>query len=258
MRGRVFDFGDDREASPVAVVSEEVARRYLGEGDPVGRRIRLGDRGPWWEIVGVVGNVRYQALDIGPQPTIYLTYRQQVGRGMTFVLRTAGSPESVVPRATAALQSVDPDLPVYAVATMDDVIGETLAQRRTLLVLLSLFAAQALFLAAIGVYGVIAYATRQRSREIGIRMALGATRRTVLGLVMGHGVRLGLLGAGVGFAVAAGVTRFLRSFLYEAEPFDPAVFTAMAALAVGIAALAALLPARRATRVDPAEVLRAE
>jgi putative ABC transport system permease protein len=257
-QGRTVEFEDDSDGPLAVVVSESLARRYSAGEDPVGRRLQLGNGGPWWEIVGVVGDVRQQALDVSPRPTIYLSYRQNVGRSMTFVLKTAGPPEPVAQRATEALQQVDRDLPVYAVASMQDVIGDTVSQRRMLMVLLSLFAAQALILAAIGVYGVIAYATRRRNREIGIRIALGADRRAVLGMVLRHGVRLGFVGACIGIGMAAGVTRLLEGFLFEVGELDPLVFTVMALLAVGIAALAAWLPARRATRVHPAEVLRAE
>ena len=145
---------------------------------------------------------------------------------------------------------------MFAVAPMTDVIADTVAQQRILMTLLSLFALQAMVLAAIGVYGVIAYSTRQRNREFGIRIALGADGGAVLGMVLRHGVRLGVVGVGIGLAAAVGITRALESFLYDVERLDPVVFGIMAVLAVGIATLAALLPARRATRLHPVEVLR--
>ena len=254
--GRNFAHTDDSNAQPVVIVNEALADRYSPDQDPVGRRIRFGRGNNFVEIAGVVGNVRHQALDASPRPTIYFSYRQRVGRSMTFVLKTVAAPETATPRATEALQTIDRDLPVFAIAPMDEVIGDTVAQRRVLMALLSLFAAQAVVLATIGVYGVIAYSTRQRNREFGIRIALGADRGAVLGMVLQQGVRLGLVGVGIGLAAAVGITRTLESFLYDMGRLDPVVFGIMAVLSLGIATLAALFPARRATRLHPMDMLR--
>jgi putative ABC transport system permease protein len=256
-RGRSIRVDDDARAAPVVVVNEAFVDAHSAGVDPVGRRVRIGS-GPFSEIVGVVSNVRHQALDVEPRPTVYRPYRQGVGRSMTFVLRTAGAPAAMARPATEALQRVDADLPVYAVASMDTVLAGTLAQRRTLMVLLSLFAVQAVVLAVIGVYGVIAYATRQRRREIGIRMALGAKRGTVIAMILRQGTVLGLLGVGGGLVCAAGLTRLLRSFLFDVEHLDPAVFAGVALFWLALAGLAALVPARGGTRVHPAEVVRTE
>ncbi len=257
-QGRSFTRTDDADAPAVVIVNQALADRYSADRDALGRRIRVGRGDAFLEITGVVGNVRHQALDVSPRPTVYLPYHQRVGRSMTFVLKTAASPEVAAQRATEALQAIDRDLPVFAVAPMADVIADTVAQRRILMALVSLFAIQALALAAIGVYGVIAYSTRQRNREFGIRIALGADRGAVLGMVLRHGVRLGLLGVGIGLTAAAAITRALEGFLYDVERLDPLVFGTMAAVSVGVATLAALLPARRATRLHPADVLREE
>ena len=258
-RGRTITSADDAEVEPVVMVNQALADAYYADVDPVVQRLRLGTRGgPWRDITGVVSNVRHQALDASPRPTIYTPFRQGVGRSMTFVLRTAGPPAAMAQRATEALQQVDRDLPVYAVASMGDVIADTVAQRRMLMLLLSLFAVQALILAAIGVYGVISYATRQRTREIGIRIALGANAGSVVGMILRHGVVLGIVGVGIGLAAAAGITRVLQGFLFEVGRLDAPVFATMALLWVALAGLAAFLPARRGTRVHPAEVLRRE
>jgi putative ABC transport system permease protein len=257
VRGRGFTVSDDAEGTPVVVVDEALAESFTVDGDAVARRIRLGS-GPWRDVVGVVANVRHQALDTGPRPTIYVAYRQGVGRSMTFVLKTSGSPEAMALPATEALQEVDPDLPVYAVASMEDVVADTVAQRRTLMLLLSLFAVQAIVLACIGVYGVIAYATRQRRREIGIRLALGAERGSVIGMIVRQGTSLGVVGVGVGLLGAVAATRALQGFLFEVGHLDSAVFTAMGLSWLVLAGLAALLPARSGAQVQPAEVLRKE
>jgi hypothetical protein len=166
------------------------------------------------------------------------------------------APEGVARPATEALQGVDPDLPVYAVASMREVVAKTVAQRRMLMLLLSLFASQALVLAAIGVYGVIAYATRQRTREIGVRIALGADAAAVVGMILRRDVLLGVVGVVIGLAGAAGLTKVLQSFLFQVGRLDPIVFGSTALLWIALAALAALVPARRGTRVHPVEVLR--
>lgn len=256
-RGRGIDAADDADAAPVVLVNEALADSYSPDDDPVARRIRFGS-GPWRDVVGVVPNVRHQALDARPRPTIYLPYRQGVGRSMTFVLKTTGPPAAVAQRATEALQEVDRDLPVYGVASMDAVIADTVAQRRTLMLLLSLFAVQAMVLAAIGVYGVIGYATRQRRREIGIRLALGAERVRVIGMIVRQAAALGVAGVGVGLLGAAGTTRALQGFLFEVGRLDPSIFVGMALLWLGLAGLAALVPARGGARVHPAEVLRTD
>lgn len=258
-RGRAFDRADDDDAAPVVVISQALADAYFPGTDPVGRQLRVwGADGPVREVVGVVSDLRQHALDAGPRSTVYLPYRQGVGRGMTFVLRTSGPPAAMALLATEALHGVDADLPVYAVASMEDVVAGTVAQRRTLMLLLSLFAIQAVVLAVIGVYGVISYATRQRTREIGIRIALGADHVAVLGMIVRGGVLMGVVGVAIGLAGAAGVTRVLRGFLFDVGHLDAPVFAATALMWIGLAALSSALPARRGTRVHPAEVLRRE
>ena len=259
LRGRAFTAADDTDHPLVVVVNQALADRYFGGEDPVGKRLRIG--GPNArprEVVGVVGNVRHQAVDVMPREAMYATYRQRVGLGMTFVLKTRGEPIAVAGRATAALQQVDADLPVFAVATLDDVVAETVAQRSVLMTLLGLFALQALALAAIGVYGVIAHAVKLRSREIGIRMALGANRPMVLGMILREGGRLGLIGVTLGLFMAVFGTRLLASMLFDVGPLDPVVFLTGAVLSLMVAGVATLGPARRATRLDPVVTLKTE
>jgi len=258
VKGRAFATTDDTTAARVVVINEALADVYSSDSDPLGRRLRVGGGGPTREVVGVVSNVRQHALDTAPRPTIYMPYRQGVGRAMTFVLRTSGAPEAMARPATAALQEVDADLPVYAVASMREVVAETVAQRRMLMLLLSLFAVQAMVLAAIGVYGVIAYATRQRTREIGVRIALGADAAAVVSMILRKGFVLGVVGVGIGLGGAAALTRVLQSFLFQVGRLDPTVFGATALLWIALAAFAAVVPARRGTRVHPVEVLRGE
>jgi predicted permease len=259
VRGRGFETNDDRDNPPAVIISQAMADRYFTGEDPVGVRLRIGgSRAPWRDIIGIVGNVRHQALDVQPRETMYASYRQGVGLGMTFVLKTVAVPEAATQQATGALQAVDPELPAFAVSSMDHVVNETVAQRRLLMTLLSFFAVLALVLAAIGVYGVIGYAVKQRNREIGIRMALGADNRALLGMVLREGIALGSIGVVLGLVAATGLTRFLASMLFEVGSLDPVIFGGVGAVSIGVAALATFLPARRATRVDPVLTMKAE
>ena len=259
LRGRVFEEAD-REGRPlVAVISAAAARRFWPNRDPLGERFSIND--PEITIVGVVGDVRAAALDAAPQPTVYVPYRQDPWPSMVFTLRfgaldavDAGIHTSI----RAAISGVDKDQPIGAILTMDEQMSKSLTRRRFSVTLLSAFGAIAAALAAIGLYGVLAFIVAQRRREIGVRMALGAQPRDVIADVMGHGLRLAAIGVVIGIAMALAGTRLLRSLLFGTSPTDALTFAAVATLLVIVAAAASLVPALRASRVDPLIALRDE
>lgn len=256
--GRFFESTDDTTAAPVVLINEALADHYPATSRPLGRTLRVGGDETAREVVGIVSDVRQHALDVAPRPAVYLPYRQGVGRTMTFVLRTSDTPEIMVQPVTRALQRIDPDLPVHGVTSMQDVVANTVAQRRTLMLLLSLFAMLSLLLGVLGVYAVIAFAARQRLREVAVRRALGADEARVTALFLRKAAVLGLAGVGIGLAGAAVSTSVLQSFLFEVGRLDPLVFGAATVLWVATALIAALIPARRAVHVDPGAALRGE
>ncbi|AHG88486.1 permease [Gemmatirosa kalamazoonensis] len=258
VRGRLFDRGDRRGARKVVLVSETAARTFWPNEDPLGKPVSVGQGGFWKDtayVVGVVGDVRYETLDAPPRPDVYLSYLQSPSRAMLYV-RTAGDPLAVAGAVRRAVADVAPDAPVYEVRTLASRFGDALAFARMSAVLLALFAAVALALATIGVYGVISFAAAERTREMGIRVALGATRRDVAGLVFRQGLAIALAGGAIGVLGALAATRVLRSLLYDVAPSDPATFVGVGALLLATIALASWTPARRAARVPPAQVLR--
>ena len=257
-RGRLFAERDTEEAPRVFVVNETFARRYFSNQEPLGQRlvVDMGDTVPG-EIVGVVADIKQTALQESEQPTVYYTYSHLPIGFMTLIVRST-SPRHQLVAVTSVIRSMDPELPLAEVATMQELISESTSQPRFQSLLLALFACVALLLAAVGLYGVLAFAVAQRTREIGIRMALGAAPAAILHTVVRQGLGLVLLGLGIGLAVAFGLTRFLASFLFGVTPTDPATFAGVAALLVGVALFACYLPARRATRVDPMVALRYE
>jgi predicted permease len=260
--GRLPRPGDDARAPLVAVVSEELARRAFPGENPVGRRIRVGGTRdpatPWRTVVGVVGGVRDNALGRAPDPEIYLPMAQQPNRVMRLVARSAAGADLAAEALRQAVESVDPALPVAQLGSVEVSVRDTLAPERFVAGLLAVFAGVALALAAVGLYGVMAYAVGQRTREIGIRMALGARPREVLGLVLRQGAVRLAGGLAAGALAAWGLSRLLRGLLYGVAPYDPATFAAMAALLAATAVAATWLPARRAARLDPVEALRVE
>ena len=234
--------------------------------DPIGKRIWFGDRTPtdstrYLTIVGVVGHAKQEGLDAEPRVQVYVPYTQagRYGiRGLEIAVRTAGAPTAAVPAVRAAIREVDRDQPMSNVRSMDEMIETSMGQRRLSMVLLALFSGLALALASLGIYGVMSYAVTQRSREMGIRLALGATTSDVLRLVVRQGMALVLIGVGVGVAAALALTRVIASQLYAVRPTDPITFGTVALVLSAIALLATLIPARRATRVDPVVTLRDE
>jgi predicted permease len=264
VRGRTLGSQDVNPDGPyAAVVDDEFARRFYAEGvDPVGKRIWFGDPTPtdsteYITIVGVVGHTAHEGLDAEKRVQFYMTYHQG-GRtgGVDVAVRTQGDPMSSVNAVRTALQSLDRDVPMSRIRTLDDLVHESMGQRRLSMVLLGVFAGLALLLASLGIYGVMSYSVAQRSRDLGVRMALGAARGSVLGLVMRQGMVLVALGIAVGLVGAFALTRLIASQLYAVKPTDPATFAIVAALLAGIALLATFIPALRATRVDPVVALR--
>jgi predicted permease len=261
VRGRAFTEQDREDAAPVAIVSEAVARRTWPGEDPIGKRIKLGPLDspmPWHTVVGVVEETRYREL-VTPRPSIYFPVRQFGGPvPMSLGLRTQVDPASVIPALRNTLQEVDPELLLVEAAPLTQLLGAPLARPRFSAALLGVFALFALVLAAVGIYGVMAAYVRQRWHEIGVRMALGAGPAAVRRLVLGQGLLLALVGAGVGAVAALAGTRVLSAVLFGVSPTDPLTFAGVATVLLLVALAACYLPARRATRVDPMVSLRAE
>jgi len=243
-------------------VSESFARRYWPGQDPIGKRLRFGSaesRQPWMTVVGVAGNVKFTSLrqDAAAEPVIYGALLQsEVIVNMNLVVRTRGTPGGMAAAVRDAIGRFDAGIPVYDIASLDEKIAGTAGSTRTFARLLAGLAAVALTLCAVGIAGVIGYSVSRRTREIGIRVALGATRGAVLRLVIGESVRRAGAGLAAGLVGAAVLTRLLRSLLYGVAPIDPATFGVAAALIGGIAVAAAYLPARRASRIEPMAALR--
>ena len=262
VQGRGFT-ADDRLGAPMAIlVSESAARKFFPRGDALGQRLRFGARPTETriegEVVGVVGDVRDEELAAGPTPEFYGSLEQAPTDQFQVVVRGAGSGEAVAAGARAAVREIDPELAVSNLSTLDQIVRRSVSRPRFMVRLLLLFAAMALVLCAVGIYGVVAYAVSQRTREIGIRMALGADRAAVRRLVLDEGVRLAAAGVGIGLAGAFALTRLLRGFLFEIGPGDPLTHASVALLLGAVALAACVIPARRASRVDPMRALRAE
>jgi putative ABC transport system permease protein len=266
LRGRYLTDEDRDGSRPVAVIDQEFVRRYWPNVDPLGKRFTFGPpegvtdttQREWIEVVGVVGHTAHEGLDADARLQLYLSYRQMTYPFMGVAVRTQGNPERYVNLVRQAVRSVDPDQPISAVSNMDELLSKSVGQRRLSMMLLSLFSGIALVLASIGIYGVMSYSVTQRSRELGVRIALGADRGAVLRLVLRQGMKLALLGIGIGLGAALVLTRLIESQLYGVAATDPATFALMAAVLATTALLANLIPAVRAMRMDPAVVLREE
>ena len=260
VRGRIFDERDREGAEAVVIVNRTLADRYYPNGDAVGRRFRIGGperpKNAWMRVVGIVGDVKYSGLAEPPDPAFYLPFRQHSWSSMYVVIRTAVPPASVIAQARDAVWSIDRELPVARVRTMDQMLGEASAGSRFRAYLLGAFGALGLILALIGVYGVMAYAVAQRARELGVRAALGARPRDLVGLVVRDAGLLTAAGVLLGLAGAWALTGLAQKLLFQVTPRDPATFAVTATVLAGAALLASWLPARRAGRTDPIEVLR--
>ena len=259
--GRGFAEQDATDAQPVALVNEAMARKFWPGESALGRRIKLGanpEASPWITVVGVVGNVRHLGLDSEPRPEVYRHLLTSPPTGPVVVVRAAADAESLIPALRAAVRELDRDLPAATARTMDEIVARSVAERRFLMLVLGLFAAVALALASVGVYGVVSNSVAQRTHEIGVRMALGADRRDVLLLVIAQGMRPALCGLALGIVAALALTRVMQGLLFGVGARDPVAFTAAALLLAAVALMACYLPARRATRVDPMNALRYE
>jgi putative ABC transport system permease protein len=258
--GRDFTSADRIDSPRVAIVSERAAQRIFPGEDPIGQRIDafVGPPGPPFEIVGVVKDIKTASLDVDVYPTVYIPHTQLSAGIMTFVVRTSVPPTSLATGLAAVVHELDPELPLADVRTMTDVVGRTMAQPRVIMTLLTAFAVMALLLAGVGVYGVMAYSVGQRTQEIGVRLAMGATNGMVFRMVIGQAFTLAAIGVGVGLIAAAGAASVLQTFLYNTEPRDPSTFALAAVVLMAVAMLASYVPARRSTRIALAEALHPE
>jgi putative ABC transport system permease protein len=261
-RGRAFRSSDRADAPPVVIINEALARLLWPDRDPVGTRVSfVGAAGPWLEIVGVVGDTRTNAADASPAPAMYMPFAQKRWNWMTWltlVVRTDGAIDanSLGADLRRVVAEVDPQLPLQRVATLNALYRESVARRRFATLLTGAFAGAALLLGMVGMYGVLSYGVSQRRREFGIRIALGARATQVTGLVVREAMGLAAIAVGLGTIAALALTRLLSALLYEVSPRDPTTFSVVAGLVVGVAAVAAWVPARRATRIDPATTIR--
>ncbi|HKS41992.1 MAG TPA: ABC transporter permease [Blastocatellia bacterium] len=263
VNGRDFDERDEMMGNPVVIINEMLAKRYFANQNPLGKRINpsfgIDNRGILMrEIVGVVGNLKHSSLSAETQPEVYIAYKQNPRPTMMFVIRASNDPNSLVTAIREETRSLDSLLPIYNVKTFDQYLSASVAQPRFNTLLLGVFAGVALILTIVGLYGVTSYSVTQRSHEIGVRMALGATSRDVLALVIKQGMRLTLTGVALGLVGAFALTRVAESLLFGVTATDPFTFIAVSALLIGVSIAACAVPARRATKVDPMIALRYE
>ncbi len=264
VRGRTFSARDSTEAPKVAVINQTLAHTFFAQQDPIGAHVKWFSadeqaKPVWLEIVGVVGDVKNYEPGAATMPQVYASYEQETwGADMSFVLRTASNPASVATEARSVIQSTSPDVPVFQVRPLSQSLAMSLSEPRFNLLLFAMFAILAVVLAAVGIYGVVSYLVTQRTREIGIRMALGASQSDVLGMVMGNGIKLSLVGVGIGLVCNGVLTRLMASLLYGVRPSDPATFAVVSIMLATVALVASYIPARRATKVDPRVALRYE
>jgi putative ABC transport system permease protein len=259
-QGRTFNADDTATTPPVAVINDAMARRLFPNEDPIGRHIRIGPNpsGTWTTIVGVIGDVRHGGLEETPQPEMYITYLQGPPVNPFIVVRTSGDPALMAETVRAEIRSFDKNVPLYDLRTMTTLRAETVSTRRFILLIVGAFGLLALGLAAIGVYGVMSLIVSERTREVGVRLALGAQPKELLRMIVGQAAKLAGIGVAVGVAAALPLAPLLDSQLYGIESFDPTTFISVPVVLMVIATLAALVPARNAMRVDPLTALRVE
>ena len=256
LRGRDFTAQDRQGAPPVAVINGTMARRLFPNEDPIGKRIRFGRDGPYLEVIGVAGDGKYRSLREEPRMCLYEPFLMNYRHQMNLLVRAGGDPKSLLASVREAVQTLDPRIPVFQVRTLTEQVRSASGQERSVAALTSLFGGLALLLAAIGIYGALAFFVSQGTSEIGLRMALGAKHRDVLRWVMREGLIMTLIGISIGLAGALAAAQVLSSLLYGIRPTDPITFAGVSLLLLGVAALACFIPARRATRVDPMVALR--
>ncbi|MBO0798247.1 MAG: FtsX-like permease family protein, partial [Blastocatellia bacterium] len=253
LEGRDFTDEDEQESRPVVIISEDAARRFWPGQEALGKRLQWGGSSQWLTVIGVAGGVRMLQLEDEPRPAIYLPITQS---SMYLVVQTATAPMSLAAAIRSQVQAIDKDQPIANLRTMDQVISNSISQRRFSLLLFGIFAAAALLLATIGIYGVMSYGVAQRTHEISIRVALGARMRDILILIVGEGMKLTLAGVALGLLASLALTRLMKSLLFDVSVTDEPTFLLIAALLSLVALLACYIPARRATRVDPLTALR--
>jgi predicted permease len=261
IRGRAFEPRDSDTAAPVAIVDESLAQEFWPNQDPVGKRLHPGGQGsttPWATVVGVVRHVHNRTLEARSRVEVYWPESQRPSGAMTLAVLTSGNPLNLVPTIQREVSAIDPDLPVYKVSSMTEVMGDSLQRRRLALILLAGFAGLALLLAAVGIYGVTSYGVAQRHKEIGLRMALGANRGDVLGMLIRGGMVTIGFGLGLGLLMALSLTRLMSGLLFSVRPWDPVALCGAAAVLMAAALVAIFIPARRATTVNPMVALRYE
>ncbi len=260
VKGRGFSLDDGPTAPPIVVINQTMARRLFANEDPIGQRVRMGPSGtgPWSTIVGIIGDIRHGGLEEEPQPEMYITYLQNPPVSPFIVIRATGDPAGLVETVKSEARSIDKDLPLIEMRTMTTLRSEAMAQRRFILVLVAAFGALALGLAAIGVYGVMSLVVSERTREVGVRLALGANPLEVLRMILRQALTLAGSGAIIGALAAAALTPLMASQLFGVAPIDPTTFAFVPLLLLLIGAIAAIVPARRAMRVDPLTALRYE
>jgi putative ABC transport system permease protein len=262
VRGRTFIAQDGvGDAQPVVIVNENMAKRWWPGEDAIGRRFKYGgpqSQAPWLTIVGIVADMRRTGYDAPVRYETFLPYPQRPAGSMTLVVRTAGDPIAAVPSVRGVVRAIDPDQPVYEVLSMDQLLGNMVAQRRFSMTLLGTFAALALVLGLVGVYGVTSYLVAQRTREVGLRIALGARPSQLVGMVVGQGMRVAGMGLVLGLAGAVAMARLMAGLLYEVSPLDAATLGGVVVVLVVATLVANWVPARRAARVEPLTALRAD
>jgi putative ABC transport system permease protein len=263
LRGRGFTDADREKAPRVALVNATVAQRLFPGANPIGKRFMFGNPGAgdapkWVTIVGMVADTKMYGLANAARLEVYLPFRQAASNGMVLLVKSGQEATALVSAIRGIVASIDREQPIFRVATMQEVVNASVSTRRITLILLGLFSGLALVLAGIGIYGVISYSVAQRSREIGIRMALGAQRGDVMRLVLAQGGKISVAGIAIGSAASAGLTWWMAKLLYSVSALDPATFAAVALVLAVIAMVASYIPARRALRVDPLVALRNE
>jgi predicted permease len=264
VRGRFLSEADTRPAPMSVMVNQTLARKVWPGENPVGKRIRFRSDAPWLSVIGVVTDIKNHGSNVATKPEVYFLHTDQPSglwadfRSMTLIVRTAGGPQQTVGAIRGELKNLDPDLPIYKVQTLDQIVSASVSQTRFPALLLSVFAGLALLLAAVGVYGVLAYTVEQSKHEIGVRMALGAPRAQILRFFLGQGVKWAMLGGGVGLLAAFILVRFMRSMLFEVGAYDPGIFASGVAMLTIVLLMACYLPALRATKIDPMAAVRSE
>ena len=258
-RGRWFTERDTSSSPKVAVVDEAFVTRHFANEEPIGRRLDIGNgTDDGYEIVGVVGDVRHASLDAPPAPTMYVPYAQDVFSTMWVTVRTGGHPGDLAGTVKQVLRELDDQVPAFDIAPLSTIVGDSIGPQRFVMLLVAVFASVALLVSAVGLYGVVSYSVSQQTREIGVRIAMGATRGDVLRLVVGGGVRLATIGIVIGLASAAALSGFVESLLFEVTPSDPASYVTTALILFVVTIAACYIPARRAARVDPVVALVSE